>query len=156
MYKLRMSRSKWTHIVNIWDILGNIIQFLIPNLKCQQQLCDHKYLEETHNSYFQFYKFYDKFVLGQNEINLNVDVWVFDLQKRLRPCLKVLESFDVNICRGPSNMFESVPNVPKCVRNVLWMWMLCECALNFTLLKLFLKLSTQTFTLLLYFLKHAV
>ena len=74
MYKLRMSRSKWTHIVNIWDILGNIIQCLILNWKCQRQLCDHKYLEEKHNSYFQFYKFYDKFVLGQNEINLNADV----------------------------------------------------------------------------------
>ena len=38
----------------------------------------------------------------QNEINLNADVLVFDLQKRLRPCLKVLEAFDFNICRGPS------------------------------------------------------
>ena len=90
MYKLRMSRSKWTHIVNIWDILGNIIQCLILNWKCQRQLCDHKYSEEKHNSYFQFYKFYDKFVLGQNEINLNADVWFFDLQKKSRPFLKGL------------------------------------------------------------------
>ena len=133
MYKLRMSRSKWTHIVNIWDILGNIIQCLILNWKCQRQLCDHKYSEEKHNSYFQFYKFYDKFVLGQNEINLNADVWVFDLQKRLRPCLKVLEAFDVNICRGPSIVLIYVKYVlmcSECTKNVSGMFYECECYVN--------------------------
>ena len=118
MYKLRMSRSKWTHIVNIWDILGNIIQCLILNWKCQRQLCDHKYSEEKHNSYFQFYKFYDKFVLGQNEINLNAHVWFFDLQKKARPFLKG---------------FNAVWRYLKCVRNFSWMCMLCWCAVNFTL-----------------------
>ena len=150
MYKLRMSRSKWTHIVNIWDILGNIIQCLILNWKCQRQLCDHKYSEEKLNSYFQFYKFYDKFVLGQNEINLNADVWVFDLQKKLRPCLKGLEAFNVNICRGQI-CFNAFWMYQKCVRNFLWMWMLCGCAINFTLAVLNLPTnsiqSTSNFSL---------